>query len=187
MELVWQLNKSWMCTWKCEWFLTSWHVVKKHVHASLVWDFLLHISFSWLVTGPEYPVSHTGFVSEQIQWGCSSVEHWTDRRWYMFYALVQHGIFLSESTFSADSVTCVCTPQCATACINIRVHVKDPVVHVRVWWIMDTLKTPSMHSRLDSLTLLQLAFPRESNLNFTWEKSHWDNTVVKSKKKGKKL
>ena len=30
---------------------------------------------------------------------------------------------------------------------------------------------------------MQLAFPRESNPNFPWEKSHWDNTVVKSKKK----
>ena len=27
----------------------------------------------------------------------------------------------------------VCTPLCAIACINIWVHVKDPVVHIRVW------------------------------------------------------
>ena len=35
---------------------------------------------------------------------------------------------------------------------------------------------------------MQLAFPREGNPNFPWEKSHWDNTVVKKekKKKGKK-
>ena len=32
------------------------------------------------------------------------------------------------------------TPPCAIACINICVHVKDPVVHVRVWWITETLK-----------------------------------------------
>ena len=44
-------------------------------------------------------------------------------------------------------------------------------------------KTPSMHSRLGSATLSQLAFPRESNLNFPWEKSHLDNTVVKKKKR----
>ena len=43
-----------------------------------------------------------------------------------------------------------------------------------------------MHRRLGSATLLQLAFPRESNPNFPQEKSHWDNTVVKSKKKKKK-
>ena len=30
--------------------------------------------------------------------------------------------------------------------------------------------------------MLQLAFPRESNPNFPWEKSQWDNTVVKKTK-----
>ena len=40
-------------------------------------------------------------------------------------------------------------------------------------------KTPSMHSRLGHATLLQLAFPRESNPNFPCEESHWDNTAVK--------
>ena len=39
-----------------------------------------------------------------------------------------------------------------------------------------------MHHRLGSVTLSQLAFPGESNPIFQWEKSHWDNTVVKSKK-----
>ena len=46
---------------------------------------------------------------------------------------------------------------------------------------METLKTPSMHPGLGSATLLQLAFPGEGNSNFLWEKSHWDNTVVKKK------
>ena len=36
-------------------------------------------------------------------------------------------------------------------------------------------KTPSMHPRLGSLTLSQLAFPGEGNPNFPWEKSHWNN------------
>ena len=36
---------------------------------------------------------------------------------------------------------------------------------------------------LGSATLSQLAFPGESNPNFPWEKSQWDNTVVKKKKK----
>ena len=40
-------------------------------------------------------------------------------------------------------------------------------------------KIPSMQGRLGSMTLSQLAFPREGNPNFPWEKSHWDNTVVK--------
>ena len=42
-------------------------------------------------------------------------------------------VFLStESTFSADSLTCVRTPPYASACINICAHDKDPVVRVRV-------------------------------------------------------
>ena len=35
------------------------------------------------------------------------------------------------------------TPSCAIACINIRAHVKDPVVRARVRWIMETLKHPA--------------------------------------------
>ena len=33
----------------------------------------------------------------------------------------------------------------------------------------------SMHGRLGSATLSQLAFPEESDPNFLWEKSQWDN------------
>ena len=44
-------------------------------------------------------------------------------------------------------------------------------------------KTPSIQRRLDRETLSQLAFLGKSNLNFPWEKSHWDNTVVKVKLK----
>ena len=35
------------------------------------------------------------------------------------------------------------TPPCAIACIYICAHVKDSVVHVRVRWIMETLKQPA--------------------------------------------
>ena len=35
------------------------------------------------------------------------------------------------------------TPPCAIACIYICAHVKDPVFHVRVRWIMETLKHPA--------------------------------------------
>ena len=35
------------------------------------------------------------------------------------------------------------TPPCAFACIYIFAQVKDPVVHVRVRWIMETLKHPA--------------------------------------------
>ena len=49
--------------------------------------------------------------------------------------------------FFSPSVTFQCrlsygvrTPPCAIACINICARVKDPVVPVRVRWIMETLK-----------------------------------------------
>ena len=47
--------------------------------------------------------------------------------------------------------------------------------------------TPSMHPRLGSATLLQLAFPGEGNPIFPWAKSHWGNTVVKSQVENKVL
>ena len=45
---------------------------------------------------------------------------------------------------------------------------------------METLKHPAYTLGLGSAPLSQMAFPGESNPNFPWEKSHWDNTVVKS-------
>ena len=47
-------------------------------------------------------------------------------------------------------------------------------------------ETLSMHRRLGSASLSQLAFPAEGNPNFAWEKSHWDNAFVKSKKQRKR-
>ena len=44
--------------------------------------------------------------------------------------------------YMLSSFTCVCTPLCAIACINVCAHIKDPVVQVRVQWIMETLKHP---------------------------------------------
>ena len=35
------------------------------------------------------------------------------------------------------------TPTCAIACINVCAHVKDPVVHVRVLRLIETLKHPA--------------------------------------------
>ena len=75
---------------------------------------------------------------------------------------------------------------CAIACINIRAHVKDPVVHVRVQWIIATLKYPACTVGwvADSVAV---GFPRGGNPNFPWKKSHWDNAVVKSKSKKVKI
>ena len=51
--------------------------------------------------------------------------------------------FFSQSHLSVQTLTCVHILPCAITCINICAHVKDPVVHFRVWWIMETLKQPA--------------------------------------------
>ena len=79
----------------------------------------------------------------------------------------------------------VCTPPCAIACIYICAYVKDPVVHVRVWWIIETPKHPA-YTIGWVVWPSQLAFPREGNPTFPWEKSHLDNTVVKGEKNHQK-
>ena len=62
------------------------------------------------------------------------------RRRRRFDFPVRQGIFLPESIFSADSLYGVRIPPCAIACIYNCAHIKDLEVHVRVWWIMETLK-----------------------------------------------
>ena len=103
------------------------------------------------------------------------VEHWTG----MLLRLVRFPgaarDFCPRVNFQCRVSYGVRTPPCVIACILICAHVKDPVVHVRVRWIMaKTLntKTPSMHPRLGSATLSQLAFPGEKQSNFPWEKSN---------------
>ena len=49
------------------------------------------------------------------------------------------------------------------------------------------IKTASVHRRSGSATLLQLAFPGEGNPNFPREKSQWDKTVAKKKKKNHRV
>ena len=51
--------------------------------------------------------------------------------------------FSPRANFQCRPSFGVRTPPCAIACIYICVHVKDPVVHVRVRWIMETLKHPA--------------------------------------------
>ena len=55
---------------------------------------------------------------------------------------VQQGIFLPESTFSADSFMVSVHPRVQSRSF-ICAHVKDPVVHVRVQRITETLKHPA--------------------------------------------
>ena len=87
------------------------------------------------------------------------------------------GFFSQSQLYSADSLMCVRTLPCAVAWINICAHVKDPVVHVRFLWIMETLKHPTCTAR---------GIPRGKGK--ATRMSHWknkcDNTVVERKKKG---
>ena len=73
------------------------------------------------------------------------------------------GIFSPTVNFQCRLSCGVRTPPCA-----MWVHVKDHVVHVRVRLIMETLKTPSVHPRLGSATLSQLAFRGEVSYLVSW-------------------
>ena len=88
---------------------------------------------------------------------------------------MQQGIF-SQSQFSVQTLLqCPYTPVCN--CTHyICVHAKDPIVHVRVQWIMETLKHPAC----TLCWVARLCCSWLSQGNFSWEKPHWDNTVAKS-------
>ena len=77
------------------------------------------------------------------------------------------------------------TPPCAIACTYICAHVKRSCSPCQSSVDYGNTNTPSRHSKLGSATLSQLAFSGEGNANFPWEKSHWDNTAVKSNNKKK--
>ena len=110
--------------------------------------------------------------------GCSSVGRASDRHATDSGSIPRCGRgFFSQGELSVQTLLrCPCTPSCAIACINICTHVNDPVVHVWVRWIVETLKHPAWYR------LSQLVFPGEDNPNSPGEKSHWDSTDVKSKK-----
>ena len=101
-------------------------------------------------------------------------------------AAVLQGIFLLVK-FQRRLSSGVHTPPCAIACINICAHVKDPIVHFRVWWIMETLKHPACTVGLVAQLCCSCLPPREGNPNFPWEKSLRDNTIIKSFKKFKEV
>ena len=70
-------------------------------------------------------------------WGCGSFGRASDRHAVDAALIPQvwRGIFLPESTISGAL--------CAIAGNDISVHTQDPVVHVRVLWIVETLKHPA--------------------------------------------
>ena len=46
-----------------------------------------------------------------------------------------------------ESPMCVSVCVCGSVCVALCTHVKDPVVHVGVRWIMETLKDPTCTCR----------------------------------------
>ena len=93
--------------------------------------------------------------------GCSSVGQSVRLacRCDRFDSLLQQGTFLSESTLSADTRTVSVHPCVQQHAFNIFAHVKDPVVHVTVQWIVETLKHGACTVGWVA-TLWQLTFPR---------------------------
>ena len=51
--------------------------------------------------------------------------------------------FSPKANFQCRLSVSAHTLPCAITCINICAHVKDPAVHVRVQWLMETLKHPA--------------------------------------------
>ena len=96
-----------------------------------------------------------------LVWGCSSLGELTQVR---FPGVARD--FSARVNFRCRLFDDVCTPPCAIAYINICAHVEAPVVHVKSSVEYGNTKIPSMHRRLGSANLSQLAFSGESNLNF---------------------
>ena len=84
-------------------------------------------------------------LTEQLdRWRCSSVGRASDQHTTGAGLIPWCGKgFFSRVNFHCRLSYGVHTPSCAMACIKLCAHVKDPVVHVRVWWIVETLKDPA--------------------------------------------
>ena len=70
----------------------------------------------------------TGWTWTCLRRGCISVK-WTSssaHRWCRFDSPVRQGIFLLESTVSADSLAVLVQPPCDIPWFNICAHVKNP-------------------------------------------------------------
>ena len=78
----------------------------------------------------------------QMELGCSSVGRASDRHAADAGSIPRCGkiFFFPRVNFQCRLSSGVRTSPCAIACINICRHDKDPVVHVRVRWIMATQK-----------------------------------------------
>ena len=72
------------------------------------------------------------------------------------------------------------TPPCAIACINICGHVKDPVVHVRVRCIMETLKHPACTVGWVAQLRCSWLFLGKATRISLGRNPKWDNTIEKT-------
>ena len=72
------------------------------------------------------------------------------------------------------------TPPCAIACFHICAQFKDPIVHARVRWIIETLKHPACTVEWVAQLCRSWLFPGTGNPSFPWKKSHCGTTTVKS-------
>ena len=113
-------------------------------------------------------------------WGCSSVGRALDRHGADAGSIPRCGKgFFSPSQLSVLTLQGVRTPPCAIACIYIRAHIKDPVVPVRVRWIIETLKHPACTvGWVARLCRSWLSLEKATRI-YHGKKSHWGNTVVK--------
>ena len=83
-------------------------------------------------------------ISIQTRVGCSSlIEHRTVTPLTQFRFPGAARDFSPRVNFQCRLSYSVCTPPCVIACIYTCAHIKDPIVQVRVRWIMETLKHPA--------------------------------------------
>ena len=86
-------------------------------------------------------------------------------------------VFFSQSQLSGQTLLNVSVhPPCVIACMYTRLRSRSPCQSSVDY---GNNRIFNMRRRLSCATLSQLAFLGESNPNFPWEKSHWDNTVQK--------
>ena len=74
------------------------------------------------------------------------------------------------------------TPPCAIACIYICVRVKNPVDHVKVRWITETLKHPARTEGWVA-RLCRSWLSLEKTTRISYGKFHYDHTVVSTTEK----
>ena len=105
------------------------------------------------------------YIISQQGWGCSSVVRASDRHGTDAGLIPCCGKgFFSQSQLSVQTLLHVRKPTCAIPCAHYR-----SCSSCQSLVDYGNTKMPSMHHRLGSTTLSQLAFLWESNLNFPYK------------------